>query len=583
MYNKILLIISSLFASIFLSLASAPAEVTKTPPFTAEEINQLLGRGINMGNMFEESSQGAWGNPWNPKYVNMVDSLGFDHIRLPIRWERADRFEADGTTIKGAFLKEIKTIIDSVIAKDMMIMINMHHHEALMANPAGQKARFLSQWRQIATYFKDYPEDKLLFEVLNEPTSNMTADLWNEFFADALAVIRESNPSRTVIVGTPDWGGTSGINKLVLPEDEHLIVTVHYYNPFNFTHQGADWTTPIPPTGVTWKNRESDRNAIKTEFNIVDAFRANNNNIPIHVGEFGSYDKADMESRRLWTNFVSRYFEEKGYSWAYWEFSAGFGIYNPSSRSFRQTLVDALLNDNMYEPAPDGNYVSVYTAGTAFTDWWAQNLNLSREAGALKVTVTTQGSDWQNQLTFPKLPLIAGKEYRMSFEAYSESAVDKGINTFICKNSDPWTNYSGSYTFTPTTQQSLYQYNFTSNTSDSQSRLTFDIYNIPAGKVIWIKNFELLMLEDPTNNLDTEKEGDNSSVYAHQGRVFIENKHPLSGSCFLYDVSGSCLAQHDFEAEKLTSIPASFPPGSYIVRLIFADGNNVSRKIILKK
>ena len=29
-------------------------------------------------------------------------------------------------------------------------------------------------------------------------------------------------------------------------------VTVHYYSPFEFTHQGAGWVNPVPPVGVDW-------------------------------------------------------------------------------------------------------------------------------------------------------------------------------------------------------------------------------------------------------------------------------------------------------------------------------------------
>jgi len=31
-----------------------------------------------------------------------------------------------------------------------------------------------------------------------------------------------------------------------------ILVTVHYYAPFDFTHQGASWVSPVKPTGVQW-------------------------------------------------------------------------------------------------------------------------------------------------------------------------------------------------------------------------------------------------------------------------------------------------------------------------------------------
>src|SRR5690606_29235987 len=103
---------------------------------------------------------------------------------------------------------------------NLHIIVNMHHHEALFENPTTQKDRFLSQWFQIADHFKDYPEG-LLFEVLNEPHGNITPEIWNEYFADALTEIRKTNPTRVVLMGVAEYGGLGGIGQLELPEDEY--------------------------------------------------------------------------------------------------------------------------------------------------------------------------------------------------------------------------------------------------------------------------------------------------------------------------------------------------------------------------
>ena len=61
----------------------------------AFEINGKLGRGINFGNMFEAPTETAWGNPWMPAYPRMIAELGFNHIRIPIRWETDSRTDAN--------------------------------------------------------------------------------------------------------------------------------------------------------------------------------------------------------------------------------------------------------------------------------------------------------------------------------------------------------------------------------------------------------------------------------------------------------------------------------------------------------
>lgn len=105
-------------------------------------------------------------------------------------------------------------------------------------------------------------------------------------------------------------------------EEEYfqIIVTVHYYNPFPFTHQGAGWVSGSHEwTGTRW-GTEADKQAVVADFDSVAAW-AGGHNRPIYVGEFGAYWKAEREDRVLWIDFVARRAEARGMSWAYWEFA----------------------------------------------------------------------------------------------------------------------------------------------------------------------------------------------------------------------------------------------------------------------
>jgi endoglucanase len=64
---------------------------------------------------------------------------------------------------------------------------------------------------------------------------------------------------------------------------------------------------------------------------------------PIYLGEFGAYSKADMESRARWTRFVAAEAAKRKIAFAYWEFCAGFGVYDPDREDWREPLKDALL------------------------------------------------------------------------------------------------------------------------------------------------------------------------------------------------------------------------------------------------
>ena len=178
----------------------------------------------------------------------------------------------------------------------------------------------------------------------------MTHELWNGLLSDLLKVVRESNPERMVVVGPAGWNNLSHLTRLELPtDDQRLIVTFHYYSPFPFTHQGAGWVEQGRKwKDIPWSGSDDEREAIAKAMQTAAEW-AERENRPLYLGEFGSYHKADMESRRRWTRCVREEAERRGISWAYWEFGAGFGVYDPESDSYREELLNALVPDSDVE------------------------------------------------------------------------------------------------------------------------------------------------------------------------------------------------------------------------------------------
>ena len=63
----------------------------------------------------------------------------------------------------------------------------------------------------------------------------------NPIYARAIAEIRKTNLRRTIFVEPGNWGSIDELKNLALPPDDNVIVSVHCYEPFYFTHQGATW------------------------------------------------------------------------------------------------------------------------------------------------------------------------------------------------------------------------------------------------------------------------------------------------------------------------------------------------------
>ena len=167
------------------------------------------------------------------------------------------------------------------------------------------KEQFLAFWKQLAAHCQNAP-DSVVFEILNEPNKKLTPALWNQYLREALAIIRETNPTRTVIVGPAFWNSVDHLEELELPaDDRHLIVTVHYYKPMEFTHQGASWSRPQGQKRRSPGAPTPSAKPCRMTSPRSSAW-AKEHNRPIFLGEFGAYDKAPMESRVRYTDFVAR-------------------------------------------------------------------------------------------------------------------------------------------------------------------------------------------------------------------------------------------------------------------------------------
>ena len=308
--------------------------------------NQLIRRCVNLGNALEAPIEGEWGMVLESEYFKLIQQAGFTAVRVPIRWS-AHAQEVAPYLIDATFLKRIDWVVAQALEHNLALVLNMHHYRALASEPITHCNRYLALWRQIATHFRQAP-NSVLFELLNEPNGKLTRALWNLLLKDCIQVVRQSNPDRTVIIGPANWNHISSeLDELVLPDD-NVILTVHYYYPFHFTHQGAEWVSGSDKwLGTSWVGRPDQQSRVKTDLLKANTW-AKAQNVPVFLGEFGAYSKAAFKDRVKWTHCVRQQAEQLRVSWSYWEFGAGFGTYDRKNRRWRTELLNALIpNDRM--------------------------------------------------------------------------------------------------------------------------------------------------------------------------------------------------------------------------------------------
>lgn len=332
-----------------------------------------LRRGVNLGNCWEFEPGVSWGVKFAPEDIDRIADEGFDHIRVPVAWHFRLREKNGGYEIDPAFLGELEPVLRRALERKMRVLLNWHHFNDLTADPQAHRSRFTGGWDAIARHFRDW-QPGLFFELLNEPCDALTTTAANPIYQEAIRVIRKSNPGRILLASPGNWGVIGELGNLRLPDDEdRIIVTVHCYEPFFFTHQKAGWAGlkdldgvryPGPPESPLTlpdslrerpdllafmegyhslppeRNPSSPRN-IRT---LLDQAREWSDHFgrPVHLGEFGAHDPADMASRKRYLRDVRLLAEQRGIPWTLWEWKAGFGYWDPQTNRprFRDCLME---------------------------------------------------------------------------------------------------------------------------------------------------------------------------------------------------------------------------------------------------
>lgn len=300
-----------------------------------------LARGVNILGYDRAFWQDHTNGRFKEPYFRMIKEAGFSSVRINLHpFSHMDSQHK----INDKWLEALDWAIEKGLEADLMIILDLHEFTAMADNPEARKEMFLSFWKQIAPRYADKSSD-VLFEILNEPNQKLTVEMWNSFLAEAVKIIRESNPDRTLIIGPGNWNGIESLNTLKLPEnDRNIIVTVHFYHPMRFTHQGAAWSGQYKDlSGIQWTGTPEEKAEVESKLKVAADWSLKNNR-PILLGEFGAYDKGDMDSRARYTAFVARTAEKLGFCWAYWQFDSDFIVYNISKETWVEPILNALIN-----------------------------------------------------------------------------------------------------------------------------------------------------------------------------------------------------------------------------------------------
>lgn len=298
---------------------------------------------INIGNALEAPKDIPWDVEMNEKYFDKIKDVGFDCVRLPVRFSDYAKDNED-YMLDEDFMKKIDYYINYALSKKLKIILDFHHFTEIMEFPNEYKECYLSIWEQLSERYKDYPNE-LMFELLNEPNGNLNGELWNEFINEGVSIIRKTNNKRNIIIGPDNYYSVYSLEKLKIPEDKNIILSFHYYEPNEVTFQGS-----VNHKGFEnlkdnqWIGTNIEVQYLKSRFKIAKNY-AEAHKLKIFLGEFGVNKNAPKSTRVNWTRNVRKEAESCGFSWGYWELCSEFGVYDVKNDLWNKDILNSLLDN----------------------------------------------------------------------------------------------------------------------------------------------------------------------------------------------------------------------------------------------
>jgi len=116
---------------------------------------------------------------------------------------------------------------------------------ALWGDERNQK-RFIELWRAIAERYRAEPIIAG-FDLLNEPIPTSNIEQWKSLAERTIEEIRQVDQHHMVFIERVnavggDWSENEQRNFFKV-SDPNVVYEFHFYKPFHFTHQGADWAS----------------------------------------------------------------------------------------------------------------------------------------------------------------------------------------------------------------------------------------------------------------------------------------------------------------------------------------------------
>lgn len=309
-------------------------------------------RGTNIAHWLSQSTRRGEDRAafFKEKDVKYIDSLGFDHIRLPIDEEQM--WDETGKRNDDAFAL-LKNCLDWCSKAGLRVVVDLHilrsHHfnkgdKPLWTKPEEQD-KFIMLWKDLSSFLIEYPNGMVAYEPMNEPVAD-DPEQWNNLLARLIDSIRTQEPERMLVLGSNRWQSADTFDTFRVPEnDRNIILSYHFYEPFFLTHYRASWThlkdfegkinypgqivqDATSPEQMRVYNRDTLEYMMRKPLAMAEKMK-----LPLYCGEFGVYMDYFPKAKLAWYKDMVSIFEQHNVAYANWNYkSTAFGIVDDDNK-----------------------------------------------------------------------------------------------------------------------------------------------------------------------------------------------------------------------------------------------------------
>ena len=357
-------------AALLIALLSSCREGGKTGSTRAVEFTSFkIKKGTNLAHWLSQSE--ARGEERarfiTEKDIKFIDSLGFDHVRLPV--DEVQMWDESGKRYDDAFAL-MKNCLEWCRKAGLRVVVDLHilrsHYfnsdvKPLWTVPAEQD-KFIRLWKDISSFMHDMPVGMVAYELMNEPVAD-DPEIWNSLVARTVDSVRKWEPTRVIVIGSNRWQSASTFDKLRVPaNDTNILLSFHFYEPFFLTHYQAPWTQlkdfkgkvnypgqivldGTKPEEMKVYNRDTLVKMMYKPIHLADSLK-----LPLYCGEFGVFLNNFPSAKIAWYTDMVSIFNQYGIAYANWNYKSGaFGIVDEKMVPVIP-IIDILTKSNANQP-----------------------------------------------------------------------------------------------------------------------------------------------------------------------------------------------------------------------------------------